>query len=146
MREQGKTGKEPGALKKTLRMFSQIIPLMLGVLLFISLLKASVPPEAYSIVFTGNMVADSFTGAAVGSIAAGNPVTSYIIGGELQAAGVSLVAIIAFIVAWVTVGMLQLPAEMSMLGRGFALKRNAIAFVSSVIIAMLTMATLGVLA
>jgi len=62
--------------------------------------------------------------------------TSYIIGGELLKNGVSLVAVLAFIVSWVTVGTVQLPAESLMLGRKFALLRNGISLIMAIAIAV----------
>jgi hypothetical protein len=44
--------------------------------------------------------------------------------------------------AWVTVGLAQLPAEISALGSRFALVRNAISFALSIAIAF---ATVGIL-
>ncbi len=133
------------SLIKTVRSFRQIIPIIAGVLLLVSLATASVPKEFYSSVFTGNGFIDSLAGAALGSIAAGNPITSYVIGGELLIQGVSLVAITAFMIAWVTVGVIQFPAESMILGRRFALKRNAVSFVMSVVVACLVVFTVGVL-
>ena len=81
----------------------------------------------------------------MGSILAGNPITSYIIGGELLAQGISMTAVTAFLVAWVTVGMVQLPAESILLGKRFAVTRNIAAFVFSVIVAILTTVVVGAL-
>jgi hypothetical protein len=133
------------SLIKTLKSFRQMVPIITGVLLLISLAVAVVPKEFYLSVFTGNELIDSLIGAIFGSVAAGNPITSYIIGGELLLQGVSFVAITAFIVAWVTVGVIQLPAESMILGRRFALKRNAVSFLMSIAIAVLVVFTLGVL-
>jgi uncharacterized membrane protein YraQ (UPF0718 family) len=72
-----------------------------------------------------------------------SPFTSYIIGGELRQEGVSMLAITAFIVVWVTVGIIQLPAEALMLGKRFAIARNAVSFFVSIVIAFLTVLTLG---
>ena len=90
-----------------------------------------------------DQIIDTLIGALAGSIAGGNPVTSFIIGGELMSQGVSMLAITAFIVAWVTVGVIQLPAEALMLGKRFALLRNVISFITAVIIAILTVLILG---
>jgi uncharacterized membrane protein YraQ (UPF0718 family) len=133
------------SLIKTLKSFRQMVPIITGVLLLISLAVAVVPKEFYLSVFTGNELIDSLIGAIFGSVAAGNPITSYIIGGELLLQGVSFVAITAFIVAWVTVGVIQLPAESMILGRRFALKRNVVSFLMSIAIAVLVVFTLGVL-
>ena len=131
--------------RKSARMMVQVIPVIFGILLILSLVSTAVPKEAYSSVFTGNVFIDSVIGAAIGSIAAGNPVTSYIIGGELLMQGISLAAITAFMVAWVTVGLIQFPAESMMLGKRFALKRNIVGFISSVVTAVLTVVTVGVI-
>lgn len=72
----------------------------------------------------------------------GQPATSYIIGGELLGKGVSLVAMTAFLISWVTVGSIQLPAEATMLGWRFALLRNLVSFAFSVLVALLSVATL----
>ncbi len=125
------------------RAFRSMMPVITGVLLLVSLLVTAVPKEFYSVVFTGNAVVDSLGGAIFGSIAAGNPIESYIIGGELLKNGLSLFAITAFIVAWVTVGMVQLPAESCMLGKRFALVRNMVSFVLAIVAGVVTVLTLG---
>jgi len=113
-----------------------ILPL-LSVLLAIALFMTAIPKDFYNKIFTGNDYLDSITGALFGSIAAGNPVNSYVIGGELLEQGVGLAAVTAFILSWVTVGILQMPAEMLMLGKKFALLRNLFSFISAIIIALL---------
>jgi len=130
---------------KTARSFRMTIPILIGVLLLISLLITAIPPEFYIGLFTGNVIADSLAGALFGSIAAGNPINSYIIGGELMVYGISMFAITAFIIAWVTVGAIQLPAEGLMLGKKFAFVRNAVSFLLSIVVAILTVITLGLL-
>ncbi|MDD3622753.1 MAG: hypothetical protein PHQ81_10150 [Methanofollis sp.] len=71
------------------------------------------------------------------------PVTSYVIGGELLKVGVSLTAVTAFIVAWVSVGLVSLPAEMAVMGRRFALGRTMISFLCAVAMAMLVVLVLA---
>lgn len=130
------------SLKKTATSFARTFPTLIGVMLFISLVLALVPSSLYGKVFTGNEVLDPLIGALIGSVAAGNPITSYIVGGELIDQGVSLLAVTAFITTWVTVGVLQLPVEATMLGKRFALIRNGAAFFSAVLVAILTTVTL----
>jgi len=121
------------------------IPILLGVLLLIGLINTLVPKAFFSRVFTGNRVLDPLIGAVFGSVAAGSPLTSYVIGGELLNNGISLAAVLAFIVSWVTVGAVQLPAESMMLGKSFALLRNGICLIMSVAIAVLTVLISGIL-
>lgn len=123
----------------------QVIPQIIGILLLVSLLLTAIPPEWYGIIFSGRPLADPVAGAAMGSVAAGNPVTSYVIGGELLNSGISLTAVTAFIIAWVTVGVIQLPVEMNILGKRFAIARNLCGFIFAIIIAILTEVTLSLL-
>ena len=129
--------------RKTLNSFKTSIPILVGVLLLISLVITAIPKEFYAALFAGNVVVDSLAGALFGSIAAGNPMNSYILGGELLKQGISLFAITAFIVAWVTVGVVQFPAESLMLGKRFAMVRNLVSFGLCIVIALLTVLTLG---
>ena len=115
----------------------------MGVLMLLALVDTLIPKQTYRLIFTKNWLADPFLGAVLGSISGGNPITSYIIGGELRQEGVSMLAITAFIVSWVTVGIIQLPAEGLMLGKRFAIVRNAISFCMSIVVAIVTVLTLG---
>ena len=119
-------------------------PILVGVLLLIGALNTFVPKEFFARIFTGNRALDPLIGALFGSIAAGNPLTSYIIGGELLNSGISLIAVLAFIVSWVTVGTVQIPAESLMLGRRFALLRNGISWLMAVAVALLTVLMAGI--
>jgi len=131
------------ALADTLRSFRRSLPILSAMLLLLSLVSVVVPKTLYHRIFSGNILLDPLIGAAAGSLSAGNPVTSYIIGGELKMQGVSMLAVTAFLGAWVTVGVIQFPAEALMLGRKFAVVRNAASFVSSLVLALLTVWTLG---
>jgi len=131
------------AFLKTVQSFKRSLPILLGVLMLLSLAFTLIPKSLYSKIFTGNQIIDPLIGALVGSIAGGNPVTSYIVGGELRLHGISMLAITAFIVAWVTVGVIQLPAEALMLGKKFALVRNLISFITAVMIAIIVVLVLG---
>jgi uncharacterized membrane protein YraQ (UPF0718 family) len=133
------------AFRGLLNNLKMSIPILLGVLLLIGLINTLVPKAFFSRVFTGNRVLDPLIGAVFGSVAAGSPLTSYVIGGELLNNGISLAAVLAFIVSWVTVGAVQLPAESMMLGKSFALLRNGICLVMSVAIAVLTVLISGIL-
>lgn len=114
------------------------LPIMIGVLLLVSLIPNLVPKDMLSLLFRGNLLIDPFIAAALGSVLAGNPVNSYIIGGEFLNLGISIVAVSAFLVSWVTVGIIQLPAETMMLGKRFGVKRNILSFVFSIAVAIIT--------
>ena len=59
--------------------------------------------------------------------------------------GISLLAVTAFLVAWVTVGLVQLPAEAMLLGKKFAIIRNITSFVFAIIVAVITVMIMGAL-
>ncbi|MFP4640860.1 MAG: hypothetical protein ACLFPU_01590 [Dehalococcoidia bacterium] len=126
------------ALRKSVNQFVNILPILLGVVLLIGLFNTFVSREALGAIFSGVPILDTLWGALFGSILAGNPINSYVIGGELLNDGVSLFAVTALIVTWVTVGLIQMPAEMVALGKRFAIARNAVSFVFSIPIAVLT--------
>ncbi len=130
------------SLKKTVWRFVNLLPIIIGMLLLSSLVVTVFPEELSAGLFGSSDSLDTLIGASVGSIAAGHPLASYLMGGELLKSGVSLLAVTAFIVSWVTVGLVQLPAEILVLGARFAIYRNVICFFAAIAIAFLTVYTL----
>jgi hypothetical protein len=112
-----------------------MLPVMLGVLLLISLLSQFLPHLLGAGLFGDSPIQDALVGAGLGSVAAGQPVVSYLLGGELKANGVSLEGVTALVVAWVTVGLTHLPMEAQVFGWRFAVLRNLLAFISALCIA-----------
>ncbi len=130
---------------KTIRGFGTMLPMLLGIILLLGLFKVYITPKMIASVFTDKPLHDTLLGALIGSISTGNPITSYIIGGGLIDDGVSLFAVTSFILAWVTVGVAQLPAEAAILGKRFALTRNGLSFILAILVAMTTVLTIGVI-
>ena len=133
------------ATMRSLRQFMNLLPVLLSVVLLIGLFNAFASKDFLTSIFSNNLASDTLWGACCGSILAGNPVNSYVIGGELLKYGVSLSSVTALMITWVTVGLVQLPAEMAALGRRFALLRNAFSFILSIPIAILTVMILNLL-
>jgi len=133
------------ATRSSARQFVNLLPILIGVVLLIGLFTAFVSEDWLTSVFSGSVTLDTLWGACFGSIFAGNPINSYVIGGELLKYGVSLFAVTAFIVTWVTVGLVQLPAEIAAFGRRFALLRNGLSFVLAIPIAFLTVLVVNIL-
>ena len=126
------------AMQRSFNQFVSMLPIFLSVVLIIGLLNVFVSRNFLTSLFSGNVVFDTFLGACFGSIFAGNALNSYIIGGELLHYGISLFTVTALIITWVTVGFVQLPAEIAVLGRKFALLRNGICFIFALPIALIT--------
>jgi uncharacterized membrane protein YraQ (UPF0718 family) len=133
------------SLYKALKGFSSTLPMLIGVLLLLGLFQTYVTEEMMRSVFTGEPFCDTLLGALLGSVSAGNPLTSYLIGGELVDQGVTLFAVTAFIVTWVTVGVAQFPAEAGILGRKFAVRRNVLSFLLALGVSLATVLTLRVI-
>jgi predicted Fe-Mo cluster-binding NifX family protein len=139
----GKTAKKDvffDAVRSSLRQFLVLLPSITGVVLLMGLFNGFVSREILSSIFSGSILSDTLRGAFFGSIFAGNAINSYVIGGELLQYGISLFAVTAFIISWVTVGLVQLPAEAAALGGKFALLRNGLSFIMALVIAILTVA------
>jgi len=126
------------AMKRSGNQFASMLPIFLGVVMLIGLLNTFVSKNSLAALFSGNVALDTFLGACFGSIFAGNPINSYVIGGEMLQYGISLFTVTALIITWVTVGLVQLPVEIAALGKRFALLRNGICFILSLPIAIVT--------
>lgn len=132
-------------LNNTKKSFFMIAPMLIAVIGLVGLLQSVLTPEMIHSVFSGNAIYDMFIGTLVGGVSVGQPFVSYILGGELLKEGVSLYAVSAFILAWVTLGVVQLPLEWSLFGARFTLLRNLLAFVFAFVISFLTVITLELL-
>ena len=133
------------SLIKTSRALWKVFPMIIGTILLVSLVNTLIPKSFYTIIFQKNIILDSLIGSVIGSISLGNPIISYIFGGEFLSQGISLIAVTAFLVAWVTVGVIQLPAEATILGKKFAFLRNITSFIFSIIVAIVTVLILNII-
>ncbi len=128
--------------RKTTAMFLGNVPNIIAIVFLSGLVVQFLPVGRLTAFLGGGLLADGLVGAAIGSVSTGNPLVSYILAGEFLEQGMGLVAITALLVCWVTVGSVQLPAEIQSFGPCFALVRNGLAFVSALAIAFLVLLTL----
>ncbi len=119
--------------------------MMFGIILLLGLVKEFLTFEKIATLFTNNTFIDTGLGSFLGSIFAGNSMNSYIIARELELAGISLYAITAFLVSWVTVGLLQAPLEGQMFGISFAVKRNLLSALLAIVVSLITVSLWGIL-
>ncbi len=66
--------------KKTYLGLSDMLPIIIGMILLVSIITVMIPASYYNVIFDGNIIFDSIKGAVLGSILTGNPVTGYILG------------------------------------------------------------------
>ncbi|MBW2622438.1 MAG: hypothetical protein JRD68_05995 [Deltaproteobacteria bacterium] len=133
------------ALKTAGKQLANLLPIFIGVILLAGLFNAFISKESLSSIFSHNTPLDILWGTGFGSILAGNPISSYIIGGELLKNGVNLFAVTAFITAWVTVGLVQLPAEMAALDKKFALIITVLSIFICMVISILTVTAYNII-
>ena len=133
------------AFKKTIRQFATLLPILLGVVLLVGLFQSFMSSDLLLTMFPGDALQDTVMGSLAGSLMAGNPVNSYVMGEVLLEMGVSLFGAAAFMLAWVNIGLVQLPAEIAALGAGSALIRNLAAFIMVLCVALLAVFSAGVI-
>jgi len=131
-------------IKKNFNILKFSLPILFGVLIIVNFLNIFLEKN-YEKIFTDNAAINLLIGSLAGSLSFGIPITSYIVGGELLKKGLSLLVITAFIISWTTVGITMLPLEARFLGKKFAIVRNAINFIFSMLIAVLVFYTIDLL-
>ena len=122
-----------------------IAPMLLAIIGLIGLFKTYITPDMLKTLFNGSALHDMFAGIGLGGISVGQPFISYIIGGELLDHGASFYGVSAFILAFVTLGVVQLPLELSIFGLRFTLLQNVLALLFSFVLAFGITYTLQVL-
>ncbi|MEN8147714.1 MAG: permease [Campylobacterota bacterium] len=131
------------ALTNAFKTLYTIAPMLLAVIGLVGLFETFVTPEMLHSLFNGSPLYDTLVGTFVGGVSVGQPFLSYIIGGELLHEGVSLYAVTAFILSFVTLGLVQLPFEYSLFGLRFTVVRNMLALLFALLIAWATVITVG---
>lgn len=133
------------AIMRAFKTLLNIAPMLLAVIGLVGLFDTLVTPEMLHSLFIGNALYDALMGIFVGGVSVGQPFLSYIIGGELLKEGISYYAVTAFILAWVTLGLVQLPLEWSLFGGRFTIIRNLLSLLFALVIAFATTVTIELL-
>lgn len=116
----------------------RMVPLLLAIFALIGLFQEFVPPQMiHTWLGTENHLLSLLNGGLVGAIAIGPPVAAFPIAGSFIATGAWPPAAAAFIVSWVSVGVITLPVEAHVFGWRFALCRNLITFLAALLIGLL---------
>ena len=118
-------------LNNTLSGLKENIPIIIGVLLLVSMVKYT--PFFSYLQNLKNNVFSVFIADVIGSISAWNPINSRIIASQIGDLQDKVVVITTFLIARVTVWFLQIPAEIYFFGKRFAILRNFISFIFAVL-------------
>jgi uncharacterized membrane protein YraQ (UPF0718 family) len=127
----------------SLKNFISISPMIVAVIGLIGLFQTYVTETMLSQLFGYNDTLDVLIGTLVGAISSGNGAVSFVIAKGLGDQGVSLYALSAFILSWVTLSFVHLPAESSVFGVKFTTYRNVLTLLSTILVAYLTAVTVG---
>ena len=131
------------AFNKSLKGFLSMLPVLIAILLLLGIFDVYITKDILLSLFISNNFVDTITGTLLGGVLTGNPMISYILGGELTDAGVSLYAVTAFILSWVTIGLVQLPAEVEIFGIRFTFYRTLFTFITTVLVSLSTVLTVN---
>jgi len=116
----------------------RMAPLLLAIFALIGLFQEFIPPEMiHTWLGADNHLLSLLNGGLVGAVAIGPPVAAFPIAGSFIATGAWPPAAAAFIVSWVSVGVVSLPVEAHVFGWRFALLRNLITFIAALLIGLL---------
>ncbi|WP_456399519.1 permease [Mesoaciditoga sp.] len=134
------------AAKKGGMQFLKQLPMLVTIFLLIGLFDKFVPKSVIvQIVGKGKGILSVFSSAAFGTVVMGPVSSAYPLGAILLKKGATIAAVAIFLNAWVMVGFVTIPYEISIFGKRFTLTRNVIAFVGAILIGLLTSLILGVM-
>lgn len=126
------------ALKKAYKSFTNIIPEIMTVLIIIGFALAALDPESISKVIGENSgVAGILISSGLGAITLIPPFIAFPLAKALLENGAGIVPIAAFVSSLMMVGIVTLPLEIKYFGKKATYVRNGLAFIFSIIIALL---------
>lgn len=124
------------ALKKAGRMFINIFPQFLLIVLLVDLLLAMLSPEVIQeIIGSQSGFLGVFISSIIGSIALIPVVVVFPIASELLSNGAGVVQVAVFISTLTAVGFITLPLEIKILGKKIAILRNVLFYLFSIVLA-----------
>ena len=109
-----------------------LLPLLLAIFALVGLFQEFLPPQMIEAVLgQGNRAVSLLVGGLVGAVSIGPPLASYPIAGSLLSHGAWPPAVAAFIMSWISVGVVTLPFEAKIFSWRFALLRNGLTLVTA---------------
>lgn len=116
----------------------RMTPLLLSIFALIGLFQEFIPAEMIQAwLGSQNRFLSLLNGGLIGAVAIGPPVAAFPIAGSFIDTGAWPPAAAAFIVSWVSVGIITLPVEAHVFGWRFTLYRNFITFLAALLIGLL---------
>ncbi|WGG46408.1 hypothetical protein [Rossellomorea sp. DA94] len=130
--------KTKGAILKAWKMFSNIMPDVLAIMLFVGLSLSILTPELISsIVGKESGIMGVVYSTVIGSVSLIPSFVVFPLGATLVENGAGLPQVAALMASFMAVGIVTLPMEQKVFGRSFAIARNGASVVMSVLFAVL---------
>jgi uncharacterized membrane protein YraQ (UPF0718 family) len=125
-------------VKKGLKMFFNILPAFLNILIAVSVFLFIVPNEIIiRYLGKGTGFGGILVASLIGSVALIPGFVSYPLAAILLKQGASYSVVAAFVTTLMMVGVMTLPLEIKFFGKRVAFIRNALSFVGAIIIALM---------
>ncbi len=126
------------ALQIGVRSLWMLLPLLIAVFGLVGLFQVFLPPEQVERVMgAANGWWSLLAAGALGAVSIGPPLAAYPLADSMLAAGAWPPAVAAFIVSWISVGIITLPFEAATFSLRFALLRNSMNFGLAMLIGLL---------
>jgi uncharacterized membrane protein YraQ (UPF0718 family) len=130
-----KTGR---SLQVAWRSLWMLLPLLIAVFSLVGLFQVFLTPEQVQRAMgAGNGWLALLVGGGIGAVSIGPPLAAYPLAGSMLEAGAWPPAVAAFIVSWISVGVVTLPFEAATFSLRFALLRNVVNFGLALLIGLL---------
>jgi len=125
------------SLKQTWNSFLINIPIIFWILILISILQVYFPLE--NILNFGNKIFSIFLADLLAGLFSGNPINSYILAWEIWFSMETIFLISVFLVSWITVWLVQIPAESYFFWIRYSIIRNILSFLFAILWGFLIM-------
>lgn len=127
-------------LKKAIKSFSKLMPVLIPLFLFVGILLAVITPEFISTIlgeesgFLGYVI-----GMSVGSITFMSPFVAYPLGQELLENGAAYPQVAGFLVTLMSVGLVYFAMETRFFNKKAAIYRNLISFIGAIFVVLVVL-------
>lgn len=117
--------------------FKKILPLLIPLFIIVGVVLTIVTPEMIKSVLgeDSGWIGITF-GLLIGSVAFMPPFVTFPLGAELIAKGAGFPQVAAFVTTLMGVGFVYLQAEMKFFGAGSTVRRNSLAFIAAIVVAL----------
>lgn len=130
--------KTRSALRSGAATLLNLLPLLIAIFALVGLFEQFLPPALIeSLLGSGNRWFSLVLGGLLGAVSIGPPLASYPLAGSLLADGAWPPAVAAFILSWISVGVVTLPFEAKTFSWRFALLRNGLTLLAAMVSGLL---------